>query len=71
MEATFSKDLSNIILDVGGVVNLIDITLANTSSLCEKLFEAEILDSLGGVKSVKCNVSSGKLTITLGPNSSV
>jgi hypothetical protein len=49
MEATFSKDLSNIILDVGGVVNLIDITLANTSSLCEKLFEAEILDSLGGV----------------------
>jgi hypothetical protein len=59
VEATFSKDLSSIILDVGGVVNLVDQTLASTSSLCEILFEAEIFDSLGGIKGVRCNVVSG------------
>jgi hypothetical protein len=47
MEATFSKDLSSIILDVGGVVKLIDLTLANTESLCDRLFEAENYEILG------------------------
>jgi hypothetical protein len=70
-EAIFYKDLSKIIFDIGGNINLTNIELANTATLCEALFESEFIDKVGGINGVTCDVIAGALTVNLGPFSSI
>ena len=71
IEATFFKDLSKISFDVGGKINLIDLTLANTATLCEALFESDFIEKVGGMKGVICDVIDGALIVYLGAFSSI
>jgi hypothetical protein len=68
-EATFSPDLNSIVFDVGGALILVNSDLNNSADLCEKIFETDFIDAIGGLRWATCSVDKTKLFANLGQNS--
>ncbi len=71
IEALFSSDLNSIIFDVGGILNLVNKDLKNTSELCQIVFESDFIDAIVGLSGATCSVEKNYLTANLGPNSNI